>query len=61
MGSTLQRQGRAECSLDLGIVVSVEVDKHFRYLLQKEFTVAGLCDCGVKWGEGASWVSSMCN
>lgn len=46
-GPTLQRRGRAELSLDLGIVVNVEVDKHFRYLLQKEFTVAGLCDWGV--------------
>lgn len=59
-GPTLQRGGRAERSLDLGIVVNV--DKHFEYLLQKEFTVAGLCD---GWGEmgreGTSQASSMCN
>lgn len=48
MWGLLYKDGGAECSLDLGIVVNVEVDKQFRYLLQKEFTVAGLCD----WGGG---------
>lgn len=42
---------------------AVNVDKHFGYLLQKEFIVAGLCEWGgAEMGlEGTSPASSMCN